>query len=60
MKTDTLAERIAGRIIRRQTKIANYLNRRTQHWNSTSKLIALLLFSLLFSSICFYFIIKSI
>jgi len=59
-KTEALAERIAGRIIRRQTKIADYLNRRTQHWNGVSKLIALLLFCLAFGSLCLYFIMKSI
>jgi hypothetical protein len=55
-----LAERIAGRIIRTQTHIADSLNRCTQHWNRASKLIALMLFCLLFGGLCFYFIIKSI
>jgi hypothetical protein len=59
MNTDTKAARIAGRIIRRQTQMAGYLNRKTQHWNRASKLIALFLFCLLFGSICLYFIIKS-
>lgn len=54
------AERIAGCIIRRQTRMATYLNRKTQHWNQSSKLIALSLFCLLFGGLCFYFIIKSI
>ncbi len=55
-----LAERVANAIIRRQTKLADALNRKTQHWNKASKLIALLLFCLLFGGLCFYFIIKSI
>jgi len=59
-KTAALAERIAGRIIRRQTKIAGFLNRKTQHWNQSSKFIALFLFCLVFGSLCLYFIMKSI
>ena len=58
-KAEALAERIAGRIIRRQSRIAGYLNRKTQYWNKASKLIALLLFCLLFGSLCLYLIIKS-
>lgn len=59
-KAEALAIRIAGSIIRRQTRIAGYLNRKTQHWNRASKIIALLLFMLLFGGMCLYFIIKSI
>lgn len=59
-KAAALAERIAGGIIRRQTRLAGYLNRKTQHWNNASKLIALALFVLLFGGVCLYFIIKSI
>jgi len=59
-KAEALAGRIAGRIIRRQTKIANYLNRKTAYWNAASKLIALSLFILLFGSLCLYLILKSI
>jgi hypothetical protein len=60
LKAEALAARVAGHIIRRQTKIANYLNRKTQHWNQASKFVALLLFCLLFGGICTYLIIKSI
>jgi len=60
MKTDRLATRIAGRIICTQHRAANYLNRKTQHWNRASKLVALVLFALLFGSISIYFIFKSI
>jgi hypothetical protein len=59
-KMAALAERIAGRIIGTQTRIAAVLNQRTQHWNRASKLIALLLFCLVFGGLCFYLIIKSI
>lgn len=60
MKTDLLASRIADKIIRRQTQFANYLNRKTQHWNKTSKLTALLLFVLAFGGLSIYLILKSI
>jgi len=53
------AERMAAGIIRRQTKVAGYLNRRTQHWNRTSKLIALALFILLFGGASLWFIIHA-
>lgn len=48
MNTDHIATRIVDRILLRQQKIASYLNRKTQHWNKTSKLVALALFILLF------------
>jgi len=60
MKTDVLASRIAGRIIQKQTQIAGFLNRKTQHWNKASKLIALALFVLVFGGLCIYLIIKHI
>ena len=60
MKTDTIAARVASRVLRRQTKIADYLNRKTQYWNTASKVIALLLFAVLIGGLCLYFIIKSI
>ncbi len=59
-QTEALAERIAGRIIRRQSKIAGYLNKKTQHWNKASKLFALLAFCLVFGSLCLYLTLKSI
>jgi hypothetical protein len=60
MKTDALAGRIAGSVIRWQNKIAGYLNRKTAYWNTASKLIALSLFCLLFGGTCLYLIIKSL
>jgi hypothetical protein len=59
-KAAALAERMASRIIRRQSQLADYLNRKTQHWNKASKLSALLAFCLLFGGLCLYFILKSI
>jgi hypothetical protein len=57
--TDALAGRIANRIIRRKTQMADYLNQKTQYWNKSSKLVALFLFCLLFGSTCLYLIIKA-
>lgn len=59
-KATAFAERVANGIIRRQTRLADTLNRKTQHWNRASKIIALLLFCIAFGGLCFYFIIKSI
>jgi len=54
-----IATRIAGRIIRRQSQLATYLNRITQYWSKASKLTALFLFCLLFGGACLYLIIKA-
>lgn len=59
ISTDALAGRIAGRMIRLQTRTANYLNRKTAYWNRASKLAALILFCVLFGSTCLYLIIKA-
>jgi hypothetical protein len=56
MKTD----RIANYVLRRQERTARWLNNRTQHWNKASKIIALLLFVLLFGSLCLLAIIHSL
>ena len=58
--SDALARRIADQIIRSQTRIACQLNRKTQHWNRASKLMALALFVLVFGGLSIYLIIKSI
>ncbi|SEN05844.1 hypothetical protein SAMN05192574_102323 [Mucilaginibacter gossypiicola] len=58
--SDALARHIADQIIRIQTRLANVLNRKTQHWNKTSKLIALAAFMIVFGGLSIYLIIKSI
>jgi hypothetical protein len=58
-KSDVLAARIAGRIIRTQIQIADYLNRKTQYWNRSSKIILLLVFCILFGTLCLYLLIHS-
>jgi len=59
MKKDAFAKRIADGIIRKQNKMADYLNRKTAYWSPASKVIALAFFILVFGGLCLYFIIKS-
>jgi hypothetical protein len=59
VRQERLAERVAFEIVRRQTRIANYLNGKTQHWNHTLKIIALILFSLAFGGVSLYLLIKA-
>ena len=58
-RQERLAARVAANLIRRQTKIANYLNRKTQYWNKSSKVIALILFCLAFGGVSLYLLIKA-
>lgn len=60
VRQEKLAERVALGIVRKQTRIANYLNRKTQHWNRASKIIALILFSLVFGGVSVYLLIKAL
>ncbi|HZY35964.1 MAG TPA: hypothetical protein VFE53_04905 [Mucilaginibacter sp.] len=57
---DALASHIANAIIRRQRQAAAYLERKTQYWNKTSKLVALLIFCLVFGGCSLWLLIKSI
>ena len=59
-RQEKLAGQVAAAIIRRQTQAAGYLNRKTQYWNKSSKIIALLLFCLLFGGISLYLLLKAI
>lgn len=52
--------RIAGAIHKRQLQVSGYLNRKTQYWNRTSKLTALLVFCLLFGGCCLLLVLKAI
>ena len=47
-------------ILRWQKRIAVFLNHKTQYWNSTSKIIALTAFILLFGGLSLYFLIKAL
>lgn len=58
-RTDALAERVAGRIVRVQRRVAGWLDRKTQHWNKTSRLIALFLFCLLFGGFSLWLLISA-
>ncbi|MGN6398701.1 MAG: hypothetical protein ACTHMI_24235 [Mucilaginibacter sp.] len=53
-------KKIKQTIGRRTHRLAAWLNRRTQHWNKTSKVIALALFMLVFGAFCLLTLIKSI
>jgi hypothetical protein len=59
-RQERLAGRIAAAIVRRQTRVADYLNRKTQYWNRSSKLIALFLFCLVFGGISLYLLLRAI
>lgn len=59
-KTEALATRIAGHILQNQTQLADFLNRKTQHWGRAAKLVALILFVLIFGTLSCYYIIKSL
>jgi hypothetical protein len=59
-RQERLAGRVALAIVRRQTQVANYLNRKTAYWNRASKIIALLLFSLVFGGLSLYLLIKAL
>jgi len=59
LRQERFADRIGLAIVRRQTQVANYLNRKTAYWNRASKIIALVLFSLVFGGISLYLLIKA-
>jgi len=58
-RQERLAERMAAGILRRQARVADELNRRTQYWNRSSKLIALFLFCLVFGGISLYLLLMA-
>jgi hypothetical protein len=53
-KQENAANRMASAIVRRQTRLANYLNRKTQYWNKASKLLLLALLILLLGGFSLY------
>lgn len=59
-RQEELAGRIAGRIVRFQSRIADYLNSRTRHFTRRSKLLLLIVLCLLFAAINLYLLIHSI
>lgn len=52
------AGRIAAAIVSAQTRLADKLNRRTQYWNRSSKLILLAAIALLLGGFSLYQLIK--
>ena len=47
-------------IANKQRKTADYLGRKTQYWNRSSKIIALVTFCVLFGGACLLLVIKAI
>lgn len=52
--------RMSGAIAQRQRKLADYLDRKTQYWNESAKITALVIFCLLFGGTCLLLIIHAI
>lgn len=55
---DALAHRIAGHIIGKQRRIANYLNSKATSLSKRARVFALIFFTLAFGSYCLYLLIK--
>jgi len=53
------AGQIAGYAERWQRRAADYLGRKTQYWNKTSKIVGLALFCLVFGGASLYLLIKA-
>jgi hypothetical protein len=60
MNSDGLAQKIAGNIVDRQSRIANYLNGKTRHLSGKRLLLALIGFCVVFGSYCLYLLIHAI
>lgn len=58
-RSDTIATKMASAILSRQTKIADYLNRKTAYWNKTSKVLLLVVFCAAFGGLSIYLLLKS-
>lgn len=59
MQSSIWITQVRERIEQRQQKVANYLGRKTQYWNRSSWLIALVLFILFFGGCCLLLCIKA-
>jgi hypothetical protein len=59
-RQEAFAGKVAAAIVHRQTRIADFLNRKTAYWDRASKIIALLVFSLVFGGISCWLLIKAI
>jgi hypothetical protein len=55
-----VAQQIARYIIRYQTGLADYLNRKTKNWQRKSLHLALLLFILAYGGYCLYLLISAL
>lgn len=60
IRSNALAIRINQTVERQQQRVAGYLARKTQYWNRKSKIIALIVFCLLFGGCSLILFIKAI
>lgn len=60
VRQEAWAGKMASVIIRRQTQVAAYLNRKTAYWNKSSKLIALALFCIVFGGMSLYLLFTNL
>jgi hypothetical protein len=66
-RNNKTSERAAGRfsdqvrlaIAQNQRKAATWLSRKTQYWNRSSKIIALVLFCIVFGGCCLFLLLKA-
>jgi hypothetical protein len=58
-RRERLLSQVELSISRKQKRIADELNRRTQHWNRASKLILLLLLCLLFGGASLWLLLQA-
>lgn len=56
---NAFAVRVSQFFESRQQRVAGYLFRKTQHWNRSSRIIALALFCLLFGGYCLWLILNA-
>ncbi len=54
-----LSEQVKASILHKQKLIADYLNRKTQYWNKTSKIIMLIVIILLLGGMSLYLLFKA-
>ncbi|WP_462267701.1 hypothetical protein [Mucilaginibacter sp.] len=54
-----LSEQVKASILHKQRMIADYLDRKTQYWNKTSKIILLVIIILLLGGMSLYLLLKA-
>lgn len=59
MNSEETTQKIAGNILTRQSRIADYLNTKTKHLSGKALLIALIGFCVVFGSYCLYLLLSA-